>query len=65
MAKRTWGSPASVADYVRLAHRLGYPRIYILAESMGGLDAVQLIDRLHPEAWAGIYPVCDAEGPLT
>jgi fermentation-respiration switch protein FrsA (DUF1100 family) len=56
-----WGNPPSVADYVRLAHRLRYPRIYILAHSMGGLDAVQLIDKLHPEAWAGIFPVCNAK----
>lgn len=53
----TWGSAASVEDYVHLVHRLHPRRVYIVAQSMGGLDGVQLIDRLHPDAWAGIYPV--------
>lgn len=56
-----WGNAASVTDYVRLAHHLGYPDLYVLAQSAGGLDAVQLIDWLHPRAWVGIYPVCNAE----
>jgi hypothetical protein len=56
---QNWGDPASVIDYVHLAHRLPSTRIYILAESMGALDGVQLIDRLHPKAWGGIYPVCN------
>lgn len=62
---QNWGNPASVADYVHLAHRLHFKRINILAQSMGGLDGVQLIDRLHPEAFAGIFPVCniDSLGP--
>ena len=60
-----WGNPASVADYVHLVHRLPYERIYVIAQSMGGLDAVQLIDRIHPEAWAALFPVCnvDSLGP--
>lgn len=57
---QNWGNAASVQDYVRLAHRLHYSHILILAQSMGGLDGLQLIDRLQPEAWAGIYPVCNA-----
>ncbi len=54
---QTWGNPASVAAYVALAHHLRHARIGIVAQSMGGLDGVQLIDLLHPFAWAGIYPV--------
>ncbi len=57
---QNWGDPASVADYVRLDRRLGFKHVLILAQSMGGLDGLQLVDRLHPEAWAGIYPVCNA-----
>jgi hypothetical protein len=55
-----WGSPASVQDSVRLVQGLGYKHVYILAQSMGGVGGVELIDRLHPVAWAGIFPVCDA-----
>jgi pimeloyl-ACP methyl ester carboxylesterase len=57
-----WGDPASVDDYVRLAGRLaqqGYGRVTLLAQSMGGLASLQLVDRLDPVAWAGIYPVCN------
>jgi predicted esterase len=55
-----WGSAESVQDSVRLAERTGYKHVYILAQSMGGIGGVELIDRLHPVAWAGIFPVCDA-----
>lgn len=55
-----WGSPASVRDSVSLARALGYKHVYVLAQSMGGIGGVELIDRLHPVAWAGIFPVCDA-----
>jgi pimeloyl-ACP methyl ester carboxylesterase len=55
-----WGSPKSVEDSVMLARRTGYKHIYILAQSMGGIGGVELIDRLHPVAWAGIFPVCNA-----
>ena len=55
-----WGNPASVRDSAALARKLGYKDVYILAQSMGGIGGVKLIDRLHPVAWAGIFPVCDA-----
>lgn len=55
-----WGSAASVRESASLARRLGYKHVYILAQSMGGIGGVELIDRLHPVAWAGIFPVCDA-----
>jgi hypothetical protein len=58
--ENNWGSPKSVEDSVRLARRSGYKYIYILAQSMGGIGGVELIDRLHPVAWAGIFPVCNA-----
>lgn len=58
---QNWGNPASVEDYVRLNRRLDYRHVLILAQSMGGLDGMQLIDRIHPEGWAGIYPVCNAQ----
>ncbi len=56
-----WGDETSVRDYVALARRLrrmGLTRVYVLAESMGGLDGLLLVDRLRVVAWAGIYPVC-------
>jgi pimeloyl-ACP methyl ester carboxylesterase len=63
-----WGNPASVRDYVRLVHRLGFRHVVILAESMGGLDGVQLIDHIHPDAFAALFPVCNLrsleENPL-
>jgi hypothetical protein len=55
-----WGVPSSVRDSAALARRLGYKHVYVLAQSMGGIGGVKLIDRLHPVAWAGIFPVCDA-----
>jgi hypothetical protein len=55
-----WGVPSSVQDSAILARRLGYKDVYILAQSMGGIGGVKLIDLLHPVAWAGIFPVCDA-----
>jgi hypothetical protein len=58
--ENNWGTPKSVEDSVRLAERTGYKHVYILAQSMGGIGGVELIDRLHPVAWAGIFPVCNA-----
>lgn len=55
-----WGSAQSVDEYEALIHSLPYTRIYLWAESMGGLDAMQLIGRLHPEAMVAQYPVCNA-----
>jgi pimeloyl-ACP methyl ester carboxylesterase len=57
---QTWGDPESVAAYVRLADRLRFKQVVVLAQSMGGLAGVRLIDKLRPSAWVGIYPVCDA-----
>jgi pimeloyl-ACP methyl ester carboxylesterase len=56
-----WGSSASVLDYLRLAQRLEqqHLRIYVLAHSMGGLDAMLLLNYLRPAAWAAMGPVCD------
>jgi hypothetical protein len=55
-----WGVPSSVRDSAALARRLGYKHVYILAQSMGGVAGIKLIDLLHPVAWAGIFPVCNA-----
>ena len=55
-----WGNRASVKDSVDLVHHLGYKHVYILAQSMGGIGGVELIDKLRPVAWAGIFPVCNA-----
>jgi hypothetical protein len=57
---QTWGDPESVADYVRLVDRLRFKEVVVIAQSMGGLAGVRLIDKLHPSAWVGIYPVCNA-----
>lgn len=57
-----WGDPASVEDYIRLIAMLraeGLTQVYILAQSMGGLDALQLIPREKITAWAAIYPVAN------
>jgi predicted peptidase len=54
-----YGNPVSVADSVELARQTGYKNIYILAQSMGGIGGIELIDKLHPVAWAGIFPVCN------
>jgi predicted esterase len=58
-SENNYGNPRSVADSVALARRTGYKHIYILAQSMGGIGGVELIDKLHPVAWAGIFPVCN------
>jgi pimeloyl-ACP methyl ester carboxylesterase len=55
-----WGDPPSVQDYVRLIKRLHYRHVFLLAESLGGLDGMQLLERVHPTAFAAIYPVCNA-----
>lgn len=59
-----WGNPATVADYrvfaETLLRRYRLTRVYLVAESMGGLAGMQLGDRLpQAKALAGIYPVCD------
>ena len=57
-----WGSPASVRDYVALVRRLrrqGLRRVYVLSESMGGLDGMLLLDHVRVRAWAGIFPLCN------
>jgi hypothetical protein len=57
-----WGNIFSIRDYLALARTLrrrGLTRVYILAQSMGGLDAIGLLPYLHPVAWAGIYPACN------
>lgn len=56
-----WGNGASVRDYVALARvlrRRGLTRVYVLAESMGGIAGLLLVDRIRVRAWAGIFPVC-------
>jgi len=57
-----WGAPASVKDYLALARRLGaegLTRVYVLAQSMGGLAGLKLLAAIRPVAWAGIFPVCN------
>ena len=51
-----WGSAESVQDSVRLAERTGYKHVYILAQSMGGIGGVELIDRLRPGRLGGDLP---------
>jgi hypothetical protein len=57
-----WGNTVSVKSYVALGRALrkrGLKRIYVLAESQGGLPSTLMLPLLRPAAWAGIYPVCD------
>ncbi len=57
-----WGDRASLADDVAVARWLrshGDPVIDIGADSMGGLDATQLIPLIHPQAVFELFPVCD------
>lgn len=57
-----WGNPASVADNValaRLLRRRGFTRIAVVAESMGGLDGLLMLDHVRVDAWIGVSPVCD------
>ena len=57
-----WGNAASLADDVTLAgwlRRHGLRTLDIGADSMGGLDATQLIPSLHPRAVFELFPVCD------
>ena len=61
---RAWGDPASVADYERLIAATVRERavrdIMLVAESMGGLAAMQLAARVPDvRAVAAWYPVCD------
>lgn len=58
-----WGDSVSVRDYQQLIGKLrkqGLPRVYLLAQSMGGLDGLELLATEHVEGWAGIYPICNA-----
>lgn len=54
-----WGSAASLTTYQQTAERLGFHRTVILAQSMGGLDGLRLVDRLGAVAFAGLFPVCN------
>lgn len=57
-----WGDDVSLADQLALLRRLrgqGLDRVYVLAESMGGLDGLRLIGQTPIRAWAGLYPVCN------
>ena len=54
-----WGNRASVADYRRLAKRVRHRELAILAQSAGGLGAVQLLRWLDPATLTLIYPVCN------
>lgn len=56
---QNWGNPASVADYEHLIDRVGLDRVFLIAGSMGGLDAMQLIGSVDPEAVILSSPVCD------
>jgi pimeloyl-ACP methyl ester carboxylesterase len=63
-AGNAWGDPGTVQDYTAFARtlmrRYDLTRVYLVAESMGGLAGMQIAGRL-PEAKAlvGIFPVCD------
>lgn len=57
-----WGTPSSVRAYEDLVMQLrkrGYRDVSVIAESMGGLDGVEILRALRPDKWIGIYPVCD------
>jgi hypothetical protein len=57
-----WGDRASLDDDVAVARWLranGDLVIDIGGDSMGGLDATQLIPRLHPQAVFELFPVCN------
>jgi pimeloyl-ACP methyl ester carboxylesterase len=59
-----WGNARTVADYRAFAEtlmrRYALTRVYLIAESMGGLAGMQLGNRLpQAKALVGIYPVCD------
>src|SRR5206468_73071 len=59
-----WGDARTVEDYraftTSLMRRYHLTRVYLMAESMGGLAGMQLGDRLpRAQALVGIYPVCD------
>lgn len=63
--QQNWGNPASVAANVRLVRQLrkiGLTRMFLMGGSMGGLDAMQMIGRTHPEAVALVAPVCNLKG---
>ena len=58
----SWGDAAGLQDELALAAALrarGLTSIYVIAESMGGLDGLRLLDYLRPRAWVGIYPACN------
>lgn len=57
-----WGNARSQQAQLALVQRLkadGFTRLFVIAQSMGGLDALHLIDQTHLSAWVGIYPVCN------
>ncbi len=57
-----WGDLASLRDDVAVARWLrshGDPVVDIGGDSMGGLDATQLIPLIHPQAVFELFPVCD------
>jgi hypothetical protein len=60
-AGNAWGNLADLQAHAALAAALQGRglALYVLAQSMGGVAATQLIDVVRPQAWAGIFPVCD------
>lgn len=60
---QNWGNRASVDDNLALVRDLagrGLTDVYVVGQSMGGLDALQTLRRgLRPKAWVGMAPVCD------
>lgn len=60
-----WGSPQSVQanlNMIRGLRRAGYDRLFLFGGSMGGLDAMQVIGHVRPEAVALVSPVCNLRG---
>lgn len=58
----SWGSPSAQASYRALLDSLtsrGLTEMYLLGESMGALNAVNLATRSSTKAVALVYPVCD------
>lgn len=59
-----WGNARSERDQVALVAELrerGFGDIYVLALSMGGFNALQLLEHADVSAWAGIFPACDLQ----
>jgi hypothetical protein len=60
-APLNWGDPPSVQQDLAAAGYLQASgnRIVVMGDSMGGLDALQVLAKVDPVAFIGVYPVCN------